>query len=967
MAITWITAAGKLGNTVTERIVLSIPIQAETGPVELSEDPRSINFSLIAGKLPRGLKLSTNTTTTSRTIIDTSDNNKTKRIYTTTGYIKGSPTEVRRLTESRFVIRANDGFDLEDRTFSIVVDGSDEPVWITKEGFLNVGTGKDYFVLDNSYVNFQLEAYDADVLAGDKLEYYLLPMGGELPPGLTLSSTGVISGFTDPIFALEYQTDTGGYDTGSFDTSPLDYAKNSSLGYDSYLYDLFDFDYGETPIVPRRLSRIYSFVVGVSDGINLVSRIFKIYVVTEEFLKADNTLVQVDTNLFTADNSNRREPIWITESNLGRIRANNYVTIFLDVYDPPSLEGVIAYFLLPTNPGKYKLKSTGEIISNGAYEISGINPFFPTSNRQTTDVDEWEVITPETNSVVPPGLILDSTTGELAGRVPYQDRVLKTYSFTLRAVNFPIPYTEDEFKTAELWDYTKVYQPYDVVIYRNSTYLCQKTNQNRVPNINEDFWVGGETGSDKTFTVEIIGEIESGINWITDSYLGSLKPNAASNLSVVAESLLYGGRVSYELTSGELPPGLSFLSNGLIIGKPKQFADSNGPGLTRFFDKCFIVEDLSGSFNIDDVATGITSGATAIITNVDLDNNVLFYKLLTGNFEIGESISVGSATATINEITLSYNTTFDIEANEVGETTTFDRRFEFTVKARDTARAVENYRTFYIDIITDTGKTYSNLYFKAFQDKSKRIEWFNFISDISIFDPKNIYRTTDTNFGVQSEIKMLAFAGIESVEAVKFVQAMSRNHYRKRLLFGDVKTAKARDILTQEVIYEVVYVEVVDEYEKNGKSISSVIELKDNINSKVLVSYDAITVDSGSQDLLNDWAFRVSDSDHQRIFPNSIKNMRNRIRYIGERDREFLPLWMRSIQDRAQYELGFTKALVLCYALPGKSAEIVSRIKASGFDFKQIDFVVDRYIIDILDNEIQDKYLMFPQRGEKRP
>jgi hypothetical protein len=206
---------------------------------------------------------------------------------------------------------------------------------------------------------------------------------------------------------------------------------------------------------------------------------------------------------------------------------------------------------------------------------------------------------------------------------------------------------------------------------------------------------------------------------------------------------------------------------------------------------------------------------------------------------------------------------------------------------------------------------------------------------------------------------MLVFGGIESVEATKYVQSMSRNHYNKRLLFGNLKSAKAKDPNTQETIYEVVYVDIVDEYEKNGKSISSVVNLKDNIKSKVLVSYDAITADS-------DIPF-ISDSDHQRIFPNSIKNMRTRIRGAGERDRDFLPLWMRSIQDQADYELGYTKALILCYAKPGKSAEIMAKIKASGFDFKQIDFLADRYIIDILDGEIEDKYLAFPQRGEKKP
>ena len=188
---------------------------------------------------------------------------------------------------------------------------------------------------------------------------------------------------------------------------------------------------------------------------------------------------------------------------------------------------------------------------------------------------------------------------------------------------------------------------------------------------------------------------------------------------------------------------------------------------------------------------------------------------------------------------------------------------------------------------------------------------------------------------------------------------MSRNHYRKRLLFGDVKVAKAKEPLTQEVIYEVIYVDVIDEYEKNGVSISQTVNLPDNINSKVLVSYDSIKVDSNIP--------FVSDSDHQRVFPNSIKNMRSRIGDIGDRERELLPLWMRSIQDQAAYETGFVKALPLCYAKPGHSESIVARIKASNFDFKQLNFEADRYIIDILGGEIEDKYLAFPQRGEKLP
>lgn len=813
MAITWVTPVGSLG-IIVERITLDIPISAIS-------NVGAVTYQLIAGKLPRGLRLQGNA-------------------------IKGSPTEVRRFTVSRFVIRADDGVDIEDRTFSLSVDGSDVPTWTTSEGFLNVGDNDNYFVLDNAYVNFQLEADDTDLNAGDTLEYYLVPQGGSLPPGLTLSTTGVISGFTDPVFAVDYlETPTGAYDTNGFDITPLDVSQARSNGFDTYLYDVTTYDYNEPSRSPRRLSRFYAFIVAVTDGVNEVRRVFKIWVVTEEFLQADNSIMQVDTNLFQADNTGDRLPIWITESDLGRYRANNYVTIYLDVYDPPSLTGTISYFLLPTNP-------------DGS------------------------------NSTLPPGMLLDTITGEIAGKVPYQAAVTKTYQFTMQAVNFPITLADENYTLAGNWSSTVTYYVTDAVRYNGFIYVCLQQNRNVLP-ANGAFWSLGVGTSEKTFTVDIIGEIESAIEWISDQDRGTIKPNQSSTLKVEARSLLYGGKVAYELVSGTLPPGLSLLSTGIIQGKVKQFADSSGLGLTRFFDRDPLLID-----------------------------------------------------------SLTFDTTFD------SSETSFDQKFTFTIKARDSANFAENLKTFFVTVIANNTKTFANLYVKAFQPKPKRLEWYNFITNSNIFKTSEIYRYGDPNFGVQSELKMLVFAGIESLGAVKYVQAMSRNHYRKQLRFGNVKYAVAKDINTQESIYEAVYVEIIDEYEKNNKSISKTIELPSKIESKVLLSFDSIKVDS-------DIPF-VSDSDHQRVFPNSFKNMRSRVKSLGERDREFLPLWMRSIQPNNFVETGFVKALVLCYATPGTSEGIISRINSSNYDFKNIDFTVDRYIIDILNDEIEDKYLAFPQR-----
>jgi hypothetical protein len=810
MTISWVTPAGSLG-TITERVTLEIPLQA-------TSTVGTVTYSLIAGNLPRGLRLSENV-------------------------IKGSPTEVRRLTQSRFVIRADDGEDIEDRTFSITVDGSDAPQWLTREGFLPVGVNNTFFVLDNAFVNFQLEAYDPDVIVGDELEFYIPPGGGELPPGLSLSKDGIIRGFTDPIFSVEYNTGTGGYDSTAFDVIALDSGPQNNNGYDSFLFDQQTYDYNEPSIPPRRLSRYYSFVVVVSDGFHEIRRSFRIYVVTEEFLRADNTIIQVDTGIFKADNTPERSPIWITESNLGRRRANNYITIYLDVYNPPTLEGTISYFLVPTNP-------------DGS------------------------------SSQLPPGTTLDSVTGEVAGRVPYQPAITRTYTFTLQAVSFTKALERSSYTLLGNWSASTTYQINDAVRFDGFIWICIQPHRNQLPEDSGLFWTRGVGTTDKTFTIDIVGEIESAIEWISESDRGTIKPNQASQLFVEAKSLLYGGRVIYELVDGSLPPGLSLLSTGVILGKARQFSKNGELGLTRFYD---------------------------------LINN-----------------------------SRDFSVTFD------SGTTTLDRVYRFKVRARDGANFAESIKEFSITVSADSETTFSNLYIKAFQPKEKRLAWFDFITDASIFRSNEIYRYGDPNFGVQPELKVLVYAGIESKEAQYFVQAMAKNHYRKRLQFGNLRKVVGKNPITQEIEYETILVDVVDEFEKDNVSISKEIDLGNGITSRVLVSTNQIRISSNT--------YLASERDNQRVFPNSFKNMRGQIKTIGQRDRTFLPLWMRSIQDQDFVETGYVHAVILCYTKPGKADSIMARIRARNFDFKVLDFEADRYVVDSLGGELEDKYLAFPQR-----
>jgi len=848
MALSWLTAAGSLG-TINERDRQAITLLA-------SSDQSSISFSIQAGSLPKGLRLENNV-------------------------ILGTPLEVSKPTVSRFVIRADDGVEKKDRTFTIEVQGYDEPKWVTSEGLLPVGPNSTFFVLDNDKVDFQLVALDPDVPAGDTIEYYIPFNGGELPPGLSLSKSGRITGFTDPIFALEYKIYSGNFDLNLFDSEPYDLGTRPINGFDSFTFDERSFDYFDETGFPRRLTRYYQFTVVATDGLFEDRRSFQIYVVSEDFLRSDNTIMQVGTGIFRADNTYVRKPIWITEPDLGVRRANNYVTVYLDVYDPPSMPGYISYryetinpefsgksvrifrdetdyievdivpnitgtFETPRRNQKFAVATVYNFLDStlGTYTITNVEKINGYTNRYGITFDpslgerviEGAEIIFGNDSVLPPGLSLDTITGELVGNLPYQPRVTKDYKFTVSAVN-----TYDNGVTAS---------------------------------------------TPRTFSLQVLGEIESGIEWTSDRNVGTISPNKDSMLYIEAVSKLGGNNIFYTLRSGELPPGLQLLPSGEIYGKVNQIGTVDVPGITRFYN-------WDGS-SAKDFTT----------------------------------------------------TTFD------SELTSFDRVYTFIVEARDILNFSETAKTFQITVQTQADIVYSNLYFKAYQKRSKREIWNNFISDYSIFETEKIYRNGDPAFGVQDEIKMLMYAGIESNNAETFVQAISRNHYFKRLNFGSVKKAVAKDPTTQKIVYEVIYVDIVDTLVKNGKSISDVVSLRDNINSKFLVNNTRINASSDIP--------LASDSDYQRVFPNSIKNMRKKIKGTGTRDRTYLPLWMRSIQEDQFAEPGFVSAIPLCFVKPGSGDDIILNIKNSGFDFKILDFEVDRYIIDALDGEIEDKYLAFP-------
>ena len=210
MAIFWTTLSGNTLTTLDERVTTTyaLPIKSEYLPLSSN----NMTISLVSGSLPKGMRLS-------------GEN------------IVGTPLEVTRDTLYTFVVRAEQHGVIDDRTYSIIVTGADDPVWTTPADLLPVGPNDTFYIIDSAPLDFQLIATDTDLSAGDSLEYYIQEGDGELPPGITLTTDGRLVGVVEPILALDASSGSGKYDSNNFGNYPFDFGIRPDNGFDSFFYD----------------------------------------------------------------------------------------------------------------------------------------------------------------------------------------------------------------------------------------------------------------------------------------------------------------------------------------------------------------------------------------------------------------------------------------------------------------------------------------------------------------------------------------------------------------------------------------------------------------------------------------------------------------------------------------------------------------------------------------------------------
>lgn len=270
----WQTPPGSLG-TILEGVFYRVPL--------LAVSDETVFYRLLAGRLPAGMQIDeTGVLAGNPQAIST---------------LQGVPTNVPVNTTSQFTVRAytrrlvNGTYvidTLADRTFSLTISGVNVVTWETPAGTL--GTYID---------GVQITSISVEFINPDPLTTaYVTLIAGALPPGLEISTAGVITGYITP-----------------------------------------------NPTSTETINT-YSFTLRVSNGLSTDNRSFNIRVYARNRLTADNTDITADNTFLTADLSPLIPPIVTTpEGSIGSTRSDNFYAFQFQALD---FEGNAVEFISTT-------------------------------------------------------------------------------------------------------------------------------------------------------------------------------------------------------------------------------------------------------------------------------------------------------------------------------------------------------------------------------------------------------------------------------------------------------------------------------------------------------------------------------------------------------------------------------------------------------------------------------------------
>jgi hypothetical protein len=859
----WQTAAGSLG-VIPEGVFYQqtlIATDADSGPV---------TYTVIAGSLPAGVQC----TPTGQIV----------GVPTASASLQGVPTSVNQDVTSKFVIRALATGRIADRTFTLTVTGNDIPLFITPAG--SIGT-----FYDGDEVDIQVLYTDDD--PDDAVVVSLA--SGLLPPGLTVSPTGVISGYIRPATPLDQ---TPGFDETAADAEPYDF--------------VVDF-----------VSRNYQFTLEVSDGKSRDLRQFTIFVYSRNEMTADTTEITADNSFVTADETNNRAPFLTNElpSDLGRVRSDNYFSYQFvgDDYDTENISYAISVntgFGLP--PGLSLDPSTGWLY--------GVLP-----DQGTTEVEYSFNITVYQTQPVETSITCTATA---AGT----NRITCNSTVSL-GVGEPLKFSGTALGGISLANNT-LYYVLSIVDATRFTIAASPTSTVPVTLTTSS---GSMTASPVIasrpypFLLTIVGAIDSEISWLTNSDLGTIVNGETSLLRV--EAVNRGGReLQYRLASGEfnsLPQGLELLPSGDIAGRVTFNTFAIDLGDTTF-DSNQTIWDSEFDFVVNAYAPD-TQQLLYNVSEIAIVNGGSGYNSLSPPTIVFETpVGASAIQALAGNVTIVAGAITAVQVSNSGAGYTGPATITITegfggsgaaltavMQVTGTRDVVSVFKQFSLRVIREYNAPYQNLYVQAMPPEADRVLINSLLNNQEIFVPEYIYRPTDPNFGLSTRVTYQHAFGLAPDVLDVYVESLYLNHYWKNLVLGSIETAVARDA-NDNIVYEIVYSRIIDNLvNAAGESVAKIVPLP----------YAIVDPADGSSEI-------------REVYPNSLVNMRDQVIDTVGQISTGLPLWMTSKQIDGRV-LGFTPAWVIAYVNPGRGRQIAYYLQTQfGTQLNKVDFKVDRYILD---------------------
>ena len=729
--ITWVTAKGDLG-TIPESQFFLLQFEA----TEVSE--QALTYSFISGELPGGMYV------------------------TTTGQLRGAPTilsSVDQIKKYAFTVRASnpDGL-VADRSFSLTVSNTVGPVITPRPDLVGA-------FFDGEFLSYQFASTNDNPSA----TVYWSILNGDLPPGTTFSSTGLLSGYVDIIAANI--TDLG----------------FEAAGVESVIFDA----------LPESTDRSYTFTVQVTDGAKFNTLNCRALIVSKANFTSDNDITIVNNTFITIDYNNSYRPIILNAPNSlpTRVVGDTFAYKFL-AYDPEqkSVQWTVDDLLFsgldqldyPVSQSLNGDGSTGPYTMDRAAAAADISVrindtiYFPTVDYTTSGTDLTFVsLTPSATDIIeilyiavgtgfdsllfdqgaegfPSGLSIDRDTGWLFGTLPVQTEDIKTYSFNVKA-------------------------------YRTLT-----------PGVISDPVV---------FSLSVKRTRNEAIVWISPANLGEIDNGAVSEFTIEATNTA-GKTLDYSIiysTNRRVPQGLKMLSTGDLIGRVS-FRYFSLDGETGFLPVTS-TQNLVVGMSVQGVGVAAGCKVTAIIDANTVEVKPAVYVVQ------GTPLTFTNDTNTfvVNTSANAISTVIDTG------TTTFDLDCNFTVKAEARDGSISATKAFKITVNPRNLAPYENLYLRALPKLEERVALTNTLRNTSVVPTSLLYRVDDPNFGIQTDITSLFLPGLSSQTAANVMSAISLNHYTKTINFGNIKTARA--VGSDGVVdYEVVYADLIDNQQFSGNS-----------------------------------------------------------------------------------------------------------------------------------------------------